>query len=154
LKSERVGSRTSITIGGIIDEGADLTGFHDLQGDVVVDLAEIRRINSYGVRLWVDAMRKIPPDARVVFVRCSPPMVEQMNMIHGFFGQGELKSFFAPMICPECEEPENELFEVDSCRDAGGKLPATTCAACGEQMEVDDIESQYLFFLRLDPDEV
>jgi hypothetical protein len=144
----------SIAISGIIDEGADLKGFRKLKGDVVVDLGGIRRINSYGVRQWVDAMRNMSEDARVVFVRCSPPMVEQMNMIHGFLGRGELRSFYAPMICPECEEPENQLFELEACRAAGGKLPAVKCPTCGALMEVDDIESQYLFFLRLEPEEM
>ena len=89
-----------------------------------------------------------------MFVRVAPPMVEQMNMIHGFFGHWEVKSFYAPMICPECEEQQNELYEVESCRAAGGKLSALACPACGETMDVDDIEEQFLFFLQIEPQEV
>lgn len=154
IKSERVGSKTSVVLAGIIDEGAELSVFNELHGDAVVDLAGIKRINSYGVRLWVDAMRRIPTDARVVFVRSSPPMIEQMNMIHGFFGPAELRSFFAPMICPACEESLNELFEVGPCRDAGGNLSEVKCPGCGETMELDDIEDQFLFFLRLEPEDI
>jgi hypothetical protein len=154
IKSERVGNKTSVAVSGIIDEGAELALFGDLHGDVVVDLAGIKRINSYGVRLWVDAMRHVPADATVVFVRCAPPMVEQMNMIHGFFADAEVRSFYAPMICPECEEQEYELFEVEPCRAAGGKLPEVKCPACSETMEVDDIEEQFLFFLRLEPEDM
>ena len=154
IKSERVGNKTSVTVSGIIDEGADFSMFGDLHGDALVDLAGIKRINSYGVRLWVDAMRRIPADAQAVFVRVAPPMVEQMNMIHGFFGRSEVKSFYAPMICPECEEQHNQLYEVESCRADGGKLSELKCPACGETMEVDDIEEQFLFFLRIEPEDV
>lgn len=154
IKSERVGNKTSVVLAGIVDEGAELKALHDLQGDVVIDLAGIKRINSYGVRLWVDAIRKIPPTVRVVFVRCAPPMIEQMNMIHGFFGHGELKSFYAPMICPACEESQSELCEIEACRAAGNSLPEVTCPACGETMELDDIEEQFLFFLRLEPEDL
>lgn len=154
IKTERVGSKTAVTLAGIIDEGADLDIFAGLHGEVVIDIAGIKRINSFGVRLWVDATRRIPGDAHVSFVRSSPPMVEQMNMIHGFFGRGELVSFFAPMICPACEEMENLLCEVEACRTAGGQLPETKCSECGETMELDDIEEQFLFFLRLEREDV
>ncbi|WP_299010631.1 hypothetical protein [uncultured Caulobacter sp.] len=30
----------------------------------------------------------------------------------------------------------------------GGKLPATPCPRCGRPMEVDDLEEQYLLFVR------
>lgn len=150
---DRVGSRTSVVIAGIIDEGADLGGLADLHGDVAIDLEGVRRINSFGVRMWIEAMRKFPADARGAIVRCAPPMVEQMNMIHNFFGRCRLESFHVPMICPECEEQHNELFEVATCRRQGG-LAEVACPACGEVMEVDDIEEQYLFFLKIEPEDL
>ncbi len=154
IKTERVGNKTTVTLAGIIDEAADLDVFANLHGEAVVDISGIKRINSFGVRLWVDAMRHIANDAHVVFVRSSPPMIEQMNMIHGFFGHGELVSFLAPMICPDCEEIDSVLCEVEACRAAGGRLPESKCSACGQTMELDDIEEQFLFFLRLEPEDV
>ena len=153
LDIDKVGQTTRAVISGIIDEGAEFESFAGFSGDVEIDLADVRRINSFGVRLWIEAMRKIPEGAQVAVVRCAPPMVEQMNMIHNFFGKARLRSFYAPMICPECEEQKNELCEASACRSSGG-LPEVTCPDCDATMEVDDIEDQYLFFLKIDSEEL
>ena len=42
----------------------------------------------------------------------------------------------------------SQLFETAQCRANGGRLPATPCPRCGRTMEVDDLEEQYLLFVR------
>ena len=153
IEVDRQGARTTVAVSGIIDEGAELAELAEVHGDVAIDLEGVRRINSFGVRMWIEAMRKIPADTRVTVVRCAPPMVEQMNMIHNFFGRCRLESFFVPMLCPECEAQHNELFDVAASRGRGG-LTQVSCPTCGAAMEVDDIEDQYLFFLGIEADEL
>lgn len=138
-----------VTLSGVIDENADLALIGTLGGRPArFDMRAVRRINSYGVRSWMDAIRKIPSATKVTFVNCPPPVIDQCNMVAGFLGHGRLESFFAPMTCPECDEQIDQLFETEACRSNGGKLPATPCPRCGRPMEVDDLEEQYLLFVR------
>jgi hypothetical protein len=138
-----------VTIAGVIDENADLSPLTSLGARPVrVHLKGVRRINSYGVRSWIDAVRKIPRATPVVLVHCPPPVVDQCNMVAGFAGHGVLESFYAPMTCTECDEQLDQLFDTAACRANGGRLPATPCPRCGRNMEVDDLEEQYLLFVR------
>ena len=138
-----------VTITGIIDENADLAPLGELGTRAIeVSMRGVRRINSFGVRAWIDVVRRIPQSARLEFVHCPPPVVDQCNMVAGFLGHGALVSFYAPMVCPECDEQIDQLFQTAACRDNGGKLPATPCPRCGRPMEVDDLEEQYLLFVR------
>lgn len=138
-----------VVIAGIIDENADLTALSELGAHPIeVSMRGVRRINSFGVRSWIDAVRKVQPGATLTFVQCPPPVVDQCNMVAGFLGHGVLASFFAPMVCAECDEQIDQLFVTEACRANGGKLPATPCPRCGRPMEVDDLEEQYLLFVR------
>lgn len=143
------GAVDKVAIGGIIDENADLSPLAALGArPIEVTMRAVRRINSFGVRAWIDAVRKLPRAQRLTFVQCPPPVVDQCNMVSGFLGHGQLVSFFAPMVCAECDEQIDQLFQTAACRDNGGKLPATPCPRCGRPMEVDDLEEQYLLFVR------
>ena len=148
IDSSNEGPRTKLVVTGVIDEHADLTRLTQVRGDVQISLKGVRRINSFGVRAWIDAIRKIPRETNLEFVECPPPVVDQMNMVQGFLGHGKMVSFYAPMTCEECDEQLDELFEVDKCRALGGKVPPVPCPRCSRPMEVDDLEEQYLLFVR------
>lgn len=135
-------------LSGVIDEFSDLSFLGHLEGEVVIHLGGVRRINSFGVRLWIDGVRAIPAESNVVYVDVPVPLVEQMNMIHDFFGRGRVESFVAPMACSSCGRTETVLFRVVECtRDEVVRLQSQ-CGACDALMELDDIEEQYLAFLK------
>ena len=134
-------------LSGIIDENADLGFLEMLNGPSKLDMKGIRRINSYGVRAWIEAIRKVPASAIVDFVDCPSVVIDQMNMVAGFLGRGRVVSFFAPMVCARCGVDRNELFQTeDYHRD--GRLPEVSCPRCTAPMQVDDLEEHYLLFLR------
>ncbi len=138
-----------LSLSGVVDEYADLSLVFEAPGpELRLDLTGIERINSFGVRAWIEAMQKVSPEVRLVFERCAPPIIDQINMVLGFVGHAEIESFFAPMVCDDCAEEKYVLFETDVCRDLGGTLPATPCPNCREDMEIDDLEEQYLHFIR------
>src|SRR5262249_58920428 len=94
------------TRGGVSDEDNELTDLTDRipAGTTVIDLGEIERINSCGVRDWVNWLTKVEKGGgRVVLVECSPAIVSQINLVNNFTGQGVVKSFFAPYFCPNCD---------------------------------------------------
>jgi hypothetical protein len=137
-----------VKLSGVIDEHADLAFLAGLHGNVRLSLRGVRRINSYGVRAWIDAIRKVPTDCNFELVDCPPPVVDQMNMVAGFVGRGKVTSFYAAMVCESCEKELDHLFTVADCKKVGGKLPRVACPKCGKPLEVDDIEEQYLLFVR------
>ena len=145
---ERENEGKTLLLRGVIDENADLGFFTDLHGQIVVNLKAVRRINSYGVRSWIEAIRTVPADARLDFVECPPPVIDQVNMISGFLGPGAVSSFYAPMACTACGHEMDALLDVETCRQAGSRVPPTSCPRCNATMEVDDLEEQYLLFVR------
>lgn len=137
-----------IQLNGLVDENADLSFFGALRGSTTISLKGVRRINSFGVRAWIDGIRKIPRAAAIEFIECSPPVIDQVNMVAGFLGHGKVVSFYAPMFCERCDLEEDRLFQVADCLKNGARLPEVTCGRCGKPMEMDEVEEQYLLFLR------
>lgn len=138
-----------VTLTGIIDEAADLSPLTELGArPIEIDLRGVQRINSSGVRTWIDVVRGLPADVPLAFVRCPPPIVDQCNMVIGFLGHGRLVSFYAPLVCRECDEQLDQLYPTADVRSGGGALPPTPCPRCHEPMVIDDLADQYLSFVR------
>ncbi len=149
LTVERTESRegTRIILEGVVDEFADLQFFAHLSGRVDVDLRGVRRINSFGVRTWVDAVRTIPDAADVRFVALSPALVEQTNMVRGFLGRGTIVSVMVPMICETCDAQALFEAQVADLHEHSGAPGAQPCPECGSAMVLDDLPDQYFAFL-------
>jgi len=141
---------TTVEFLGEIDERADFTEMRSrLKGRVVFHLAGLRRINSFGVREWVNFVRDLPGVIELTFSHCSPAIVAQLNMIYSFRGKAQVRSFFAPYACSRCEREEEKLFhsESDFPKRDFTRMPTIECA-CGGRLEFDDVVERYLGFLR------
>lgn len=137
-----------VTLAGVIDERADLSFLSGLAGPkVVLNMRGVRRINSYGVRLWIEQIRKVPLGVAIEVIEVPPPIVDQINMVHGFMGAGRIVSFYVPYICTNCEEYRELLMTTADGKTRKG-LPEVKCTACDSVMEVDDVEEQYLQILK------
>ena len=142
---------TYVKLSGVIDEDNELGALADklAAGTAVIDASEIDRINSCGVRDWVNWLGKAEKNgAKVVLVECSPAIVAQINLVNNFTGQGVVKSFFAPYFCPNCDLEKLLLVET---RDMAGladfKAPTCRCDECDGPMDFDDMETSYFAFL-------
>src|SRR5687767_16034107 len=140
---------TSVEFFGEIDENADFAELRRrLRGQVVFNLGEVRRINSCGVREWVNFVRDLPSVSELVFTHCSPAIVTQLNMIFNFRGSAKVRSFYAPYVCDSCGHEEGKLLDVQAQFPGGvGKVPDFACEQCGAPMEFDDLPERYLSFL-------
>src|SRR5262244_1425848 len=106
---------TFVKLAGVIDEDNELQSLSDRlgAGTAVIDVSEIERINSCGVRDWVNWLSKAEKNgAKVVLVECSPAIVAQINLVNNFTGAGVVKSFFAPYFCPACDLEKVLLVEA------------------------------------------
>jgi len=141
---------TTVQFFGEIDENADFAELRRrLNGSVVFHLAEVRRMNSCGVREWVNFVRDLPNVAELTFSHCSPAIVTQLNMIYNFRGDARIRSFYAPYVCDECNREEEKLLDVQSQFPNGStnRVPPHTCEKCQKPMEFDDLPERYLSFL-------
>lgn len=141
---------TYLKLAGVIDEDNELAGLSDKLGGgtVIVDLAEVERINSCGVRDWVNWLSRVEQNgAQVILVECSPAMVAQVNLVSNFTGKGVVKSFYAPYFCPSCDSEKVLLVEVGDLSGSPPKAPACRCDECDGTMDFDDMEESYFAFL-------
>ena len=143
---------TFVKLSGVIDEDNELGPLADklATSTAVIDLSEIDRINSCGVRDWVNWLSKVEKQgaSNVVFVECSPSIIAQINLVSNFTGSGTVKSFYAPYFCPNCDREKVLLVET---RDLAGKgpykAPTCRCDECDGPMDFDDMEDSFFAFL-------
>jgi hypothetical protein len=116
----------------------------------VIDLSEIDRINSCGVRDWVNWLGRINKSGTrdIILEQCSPSIVAQINLVSNFTGAGKVRSFFAPYFCPNCDKEKVLLVYT---RDVGPqmpyKAPICRCDECDGVMDFDDMEDSFFAFL-------
>ncbi len=147
-----------LKLSGVIDEDNSLDALLPrLTGNVlVVDSTDVIRINSCGVRDWVNWLSAIhQKGTKVVLIRCSPSIVNQINLVTNFSGHAVVHSFCAPYYCSSCDRELQKLIETDSVLAGSMKAPPFRCNDCGSALEFDDIEESYFAFINAtDPDAI
>ncbi len=132
---------------GAIDEDADFQELIGLEQKTInFDFDKVTMINSCGIREWIKFLEKIPEKTHIIYNSCPQIIIEQINMVHGFFRKGaSINSFYAPYYCEKCEK-ENKV-HLKSEQVKNRKAPKMECPKCGEDMDFDAIEAQYFSFL-------
>src|SRR5258706_883666 len=144
------GDVSYVKLGGVIDEDNELGDLVDKipSGTAVIDLGEIERINSCGVRDWVNWLSKLESNGtRSVLVECSPAIVAQINLVNNFTGNGVVKSFYVPYFCPECDEEKVLLVEAADMGPPPHEPPTCRRDECDLVMDFDDMPDSYFAFL-------
>jgi hypothetical protein len=142
------GEVTHVALHGPVDEDANFAPLVEqlrAKGRVRFDLSGIARINSCGVREWVNFIRALPNGCTVELEKCTPAVVSQLNMISNFAGTARILSVHAPFVCDQCGHEEDVLINVETGK--APKLAEMRCKSCGGPMEFDDVEDSYFSFL-------
>ena len=139
-------------IGGDIDHSSDFSSIEKIPtcDDLKLNLESIKRINSTGVRQWVDFIGRF--DCRILFIKCSISAIDQFNMVPQFLGSRfEIENFYAPYFCDECEEDQDILLDWDSVNlETREPNKSFKCSKCNTEMEADfDSEDYFRFFLKI-----
>ena len=147
------GSITLLKFSGTIDEefsGKKLAGTLK-SGTYVLDLNDISKISSFGIREWVDFVNQLSGKAEAVyFIECAPKVVDQLNMVANFAGpKGKVFSFYAPFRCDYCDAARKRLFQSD--RDADQiksmKPQEKPCDQCGNPEYFDEDPLTYFSYV-------
>ena len=148
LTAERIsrGDVLCLRLAGVIDERFEPSAvFHDLPSFVLIDLAGIKRITSFGVRQWSDAMKAVPTSVLHLYVLRAPAcFVDQLNMVLNFGGRLEVVSATALYFCERCQEERAVAIDVldEHALLASGAAPTTPCPTCGTPMALEDDPQQ------------
>jgi serine/threonine protein kinase len=138
-----------VTLSGVIDER--FPGFGDLGAvaTVVLNVSEVTRMNSFGVRQWLAAIAALPGSMmRLYLLGCPTFFVDHLNMMASFGGAGKVLTVLAPYMCPDCGTGANEIIDVLV---EGATLlrdpPDRECARCGTRLELDEAPETYFAFV-------
>lgn len=142
---------TYIHLKGAMNENIDLNAiFVDVKPKVIIDLSKIVRINSYATKLWISMMETKLIDKEVELVGCSVAMVRQFNMIENMNGSAKIKSFYLPYYCNTCDNSVDIKADFTDSLSliSNNKVPEARCSTCNAELEFDDIEDKYFFFVK------
>ncbi|MBK8481770.1 MAG: hypothetical protein IPL40_11415 [Proteobacteria bacterium] len=141
-----------VALAGVIDEDNALSAITErlTKPLVVIKSADVERINSCGVRDWVNWLGELQQKQLDVYlIECSPAMMTQVNLINNFTGHGKILSFYSPYFCPPpCESDKMLLIRMEEAlRTQPFRAPVSRCDECDQLLEFDDLESSYFGFL-------
>jgi serine/threonine-protein kinase len=150
LRLEGTNEATCIHMSGVIDERFSAAQLlQNLAPITIIDLEGIKRITSFGVRQWSDAMKSLPASVKHLYlVRCPPCFIDQLNMVLNFGGRAEIITATAIYFCDKCQEERPVRIDVfaDRAQIASGQAPAASCPVCKEPLQLEDDPAQYFRF--------
>src|SRR5215471_8597145 len=94
-----------LRLNGTIDESFDGKRLaHSVRAaTLILDLGDVRKISSFGIRQWVDFIDAAAARAHtILFVECASKVVDQLNMVMNFAGPAKVLSFYAPYRSDYC----------------------------------------------------
>lgn len=144
----------ALRLDGIIDEHNGLEDLLPSVGEghtLLVDLGGVKRMNSVGVRDWVNWMRALRQRWKsIVLFDCPPPVMNEVNFVKNFAEGAVITTFQAPTFCGQCKKEECKTLDALALRGDGAaqpQLPSFRCERDDCQNALDDDEESYLGFL-------
>lgn len=152
-KSARGEGFLALRLDGVIDEhnGLDQIGAALGGGEtLLVDLGGVKRLNSVGVRDWVNWLRATRTRFReIVLFDCPPPVMNEVNFVKNFAEGAHITTFAAPLFCARCQKEESRILDTVRIRNGSGgiALPSFACDRSDCENALDDDEETYFGFV-------
>ena len=141
----------TLILSGPIDETSNFSLLDSMETPpVVLDVENVTRVNSIGIRNWIIWINKNAKGKQLHFHNCPKVMVDQINVVHSFLPPGSLiESFKVPFACQACDKEISCHFErgVHFANGALTKVPEMKCPTCGKAAEMD-ADQRYFAFLK------
>jgi hypothetical protein len=151
LSVEVKGKNTLVTLEGQIDETFSLEKELPEPGESLdLNCLKINRINSTGVKKWMQYLQSIMKKSKIKFLAVSPALIEQFNLISNFGANGEVVSIALPYGCTKCGSVFTVVKTVSELTKIHGQVGNEKCPHCGDlNSEFDDVPEEYLSFLEI-----
>lgn len=155
-KCERKNQGYLVQLIGAVDDDANLEqaigALPAPPFELHVHCGQINRINSVGVKGWIKYFQGI--QARQIplfFWDCSPPIVQQMNLVFNFLCGGKPVSVQASFSCESCDHIFLQTLQVAALYQSGFEVPDQKCPKCAAAASFDDLPKMYFKFLMAPP---
>ena len=127
-------------VSGVLNEYADFGPLLEQPEPLQLNMRQVTRLNSIGVRNLLKFLADWGPKA-FSYDQCPSKFIDQINMIPALLGvknHGTVKSLFVPYECNNCDHEEEVLAPVDDyCAFAKGQqAPKRQCPKCASPMNV------------------
>lgn len=138
-----------VQLSGTVEESVNLDqiiGYVD--ESVIVNVRDIARINSVGVKVWMRYFQSLNArGVKVVFRECSQAIVEQLNMISNFHCGAKIESILLPYYCKSCQKELVGIVQVQHLLDHHLEVPEVKCSSPDCKVQFDDDPDEYFSFL-------
>lgn len=106
-------NKVELKLSGSLDEDANFDSVPKNKKQLlIIDLEDLKLINSCGIREWIKWIRTLAPEVEVQICKCPKFVVDQINILQGFLPPKSLVlSFYVPYFCEECSLEKKQLFE-------------------------------------------
>ena len=140
-----------IELNGAFEEKVSLTELvGPFNGTLEVNCKGITRINSVGVKEWIRYFQSlVQQNKQFYFSECSPPVVEQFNVISNFGCGGKVESIYLPYSCTKCKIEFSAKCMVSDLLKSGLEVPAVNCEKENCEAVLDTDADEYFYFLDL-----
>jgi hypothetical protein len=142
---------TQLFLEGFIDENASFENvIASLAFPLEIDLGGVYRINSVGVRTWIEFINSACSRGEVILVRCPEVLIHQFSMVTSTLGTAIVRSVLAPYVCQKCglSEPQEVTLPADRVVLPNEQFPpARQCTSCRGDSRFDDVTDTFFFFL-------
>jgi len=150
------GDITCLKFSGTIDEqfSGKAVAATVKPGILILDLGDVTKISSFGIREWVDFMNLVGQKVDEIYlIELAPKVVDQLNMVANFAGKGKVVSFYAPYRCDYCDDDRRRLLQFDTDYEAikNMKPPVRPCEACGNPEYFDEDPTSFFSYLAQQP---
>lgn len=141
----------NVSLVGVINEDSEIA-FKNLVSElkeaksIIFNFAQVKSINSLGVRAWVSFLRTLEEGRKISFTECTTDIIMQINMIPSFLGKATVSSFYVNYICEICSKEDKKLFETASLPPKTYP-PAPKCDNDDCAMQTEELEDEYFVFL-------
>ncbi len=111
-------------------------------GPLKVDCARVGRVNSTGVRMWMQFVRTLRKRGFEPTLRAlCPVLVAHARLIDGILAGCRIESFLCALECETCQAESHALADAQS-----GVLPEAVCACGGRASAADDASAYEVLF--------
>ncbi len=143
------GNEPRVALVGDINELSDFNTIPIEGSELHLDGYEVARINSVGVKKWIQFFDRLQSrNIKVFFYRVSTALMGQFNFIRNFGCGGSVVSVIVPFQCTHCGHLSLEEMQKDGVLEFHATPQLLDCKKCGEKtLQFDDDIDSYFKFL-------
>lgn len=125
-------NQLKVSLDGILNEDFEYeTLIQQIQkhsfDELVLDLSQVYRVNSMGIREWFNFIKALKGIARITLENCSTTFTQALIQIEEMAEGCHVHSIYLAVWCPSCEEDFDVLIHLEDLRaNAAQEYPCPT----------------------------